>query len=161
MNVREAFEYEPETGRLRRLKLNPGAKLYATAVANNGYRVVWFNRKLWLEHRLVWLWHHGQVPAMIDHRDRNKLNNRIENLRAATKSQNEYNCGPKASNKLGARGVHYNARGSRRPFIAQIVAAGRNRYLGSFATLSEATAAYRAASLRHAGEFSPYLGGAE
>jgi hypothetical protein len=81
---------------------------------------------------------------MIDHRDRDPLNNRIENLRAATRSQNRANSRP--NNKLGVKGVH--ARGSR-----FYVMAGK-LYLGTFDSIEEAAAAYKAKAEELHGAFA-------
>lgn len=56
-------------------------------------------------HRLIYLWHHGFMPTMIDHIDGNTLNNRIENLRAVTSSQNQFNRKINKNNSTGYKGI--------------------------------------------------------
>lgn len=70
-----------------------------------GYWVIWLNKKTHYTHRLIFLFHHGYLPEFIDHIDGDRSNCKIENLRAATRSQNNSN--KKPSNKhsiyLGVR----------------------------------------------------------
>ena len=78
---------------------------------SKGYLQIKLNQKPYRLHRLVWLWHGKQLPEQLDHIDRNPLNNKIENLREATASQNQWNTSKcdggvsfhKASNKWRAR----------------------------------------------------------
>jgi hypothetical protein len=56
-----------------------------------GYRVIRFNGKLYRTHHLVYLMHKGYLPKLLDHINRNRSDNRIENLREATASQNACN----------------------------------------------------------------------
>ena len=60
-----------------------------------------------MAHRLIWIYHYGQDPDLdIDHIDRNRANNRIENLRLVTRSQNNHNAKPRVSKyKYGCNGV--------------------------------------------------------
>jgi len=60
---------------------------------SKGYRHVVIDKTRYLEHRLIWIWHNGNIVSdlVIDHIDRNKENNKIENLRALTNSQNLHN----------------------------------------------------------------------
>jgi hypothetical protein len=59
-------------------------------------------------HRVIWLWFYGDIPQEeIDHIDGNKLNNRIENLRAVSKQENLKNKKKYTSNKSGICGVHW------------------------------------------------------
>lgn len=102
-------------------------------------------------HRLIWLWHHECYPTGdIDHINGNTNDNRIDNLRIATRAQNAANRMRKS--KYGT-GVDATADGK---FVARITVPGtRNRiYLGRFDTKNEAAAAYIGASVVMHGEFS-------
>ena len=74
----------------------------------NGYRVVGYSGKLVLEHRIVWEMHSGAIPKglVVDHINRIKNDNRIENLRLLTRSGNGINAKVKEDNKSGCSGVN-------------------------------------------------------
>jgi hypothetical protein len=72
---------------------------------HKGYRRISIDHKLYLVHRLIFLYHHGWTPAEIDHIDGNSSNSRIENLRAATPIQNNANRGLRINNTSGVKGV--------------------------------------------------------
>jgi hypothetical protein len=61
--------------------------------------------RAYLVHRLIFLYHHKYLPELIDHIDNNLENNRIENLRPATKSQNAMNSKIDKRNKSGIKGL--------------------------------------------------------
>ena len=95
-------------------KVNKGRSKKGTIAGSRdtkGYMQLKLNQKVYRLHRLIWLWHGKELPEQIDHIDRNPLNNKIENLRAATPSENQWNtdraCNGvgfhKASNKWRAR----------------------------------------------------------
>lgn len=56
-----------------------------------GYRMVSFERKQYKAHRIIFALHYGFFPELIDHVDKDKLNNKIENLRVSSKSENALN----------------------------------------------------------------------
>jgi hypothetical protein len=96
-------------------------------------------------HRLVWLYMYGNFPdGEIDHINGNPLDNRIENLRACTRRQNEYNKGLRKDNTTGVKGVHKYGR-RYRARIRYID--GSKISLGVYDTLREAAIAYNAAAL--------------
>jgi len=102
-------------------------------------------------HRLAWLYTYGEwPPAQIDHVDGEPSNNRLDNLRLATGSENQQNRKIASNNTSGAKGVtRYGSR-----FRATITKAGKTRHLGTFGTLNEAADAYKAAAEKHFKEFA-------
>jgi hypothetical protein len=102
----------------------------------SGYHQIIINKKKYYTHRLVFLYHKGYFPKFIDHIDCNRLNNRIENLRPCTKSENGQNMLMHKDNKSGVKGVYEDKHGN---FIARSgMINGDRKYLGSYRTLSEA-----------------------
>jgi hypothetical protein len=77
----------------------------AGCLRSDGYIQIRLNYKFYSEHRLIYLLHFNNVPDVIDHVDGNKSNNKIENLRPATKVQNGYNAKKWKNNTSGTKGV--------------------------------------------------------
>lgn len=71
------------------------------------YEVVKFFGKGYMVHRLIYLIHHGYLPQYLDHIDNDTFNNRIENLREATYSNNNCNVGLTKANTSGVKGVSW------------------------------------------------------
>jgi len=104
-------------------------------------------------HRLAWLYVYGDLlEFQVDHINRVKTDNRIINLRLASGSQNTHNAAVHKRNKLGLKGIHWDK--EREKFSADIQILGKRKRLGRFDSLEEAKAAYAAASLSYAKEFS-------
>lgn len=86
--IKEHFHYNPETGELSRDDRSGGLG----SLDKNGYRILKVKGKQFKYHRVVWLVCNGKFPDKeLDHIDRNKLNNRIENLREVEPWQNSLN----------------------------------------------------------------------
>lgn len=104
-------------------------------------------------HQLAWFYVHGVwPPADIDHKDTNPLNNRIDNLRLATDSQNLGNMKKPSTNTSGKKGVFWH-KGARK-WQAGIKVDGNKIYLGLFDDLEAAHAAYLAKAIELRGEFA-------
>jgi len=127
----------------------------AGTVANNGYLRIGIKRRYFLAHRLVFLLHHGHMPKYVDHIDGNKQNNRVENLRVATKAQNCQNQKVRSTNTSGIKGVSWHI--VRKKWQVNICANGVQKYIGLFNELADAQkAAIEARSANH-GEFARYV----
>ena len=86
-----------------------GSRAGGVGLDSHGYRRVGIKSKIYLEHRLIYVMHHGEYPKEIDHIDGNKTNNKIENLRSVTRSQNRKNTGLRADNTSGVKNVSWYA----------------------------------------------------
>lgn len=145
--LRRQLTYSPETGELRWCVRKKGVKFGAVAGSVNadGYRVVKINQKPIMAHRIAFALTYNRWPAqLIDHRDGDKANNALRNLREASTKQNNENSKTPITNKTGFKGVfkRYN-RYPLRPYEARIVHHGRPIHLGNFATAEEASEAYQ------------------
>lgn len=145
--LKKHLRYEPETGNLIRLT-GPRRGKVAGWRQPIGYIMLRIEGVEFYAHRVAWAMAHGAWPqAMLDHKDRDKCNNRIDNLREASYSLNNHNRA--GWSKSGFKGVTKH----RKSFRAQIGggASGKPVYLGTFATAEEAHAAYlQAAAQRFA-----------
>lgn len=92
---------------------------------------------------------------VIDHINRNKLDNRKENLRYATRAENAINS-KKSNSATGVRGVYVDNR-KKKKYLARIRANGKNTHLGMFYTAEEAKKAREKAEIDLYGVFSPCL----
>jgi hypothetical protein len=72
-------------------------------------RQVTINKKHYKTHRLIFLMFYGYMPKEVDHIDGNPLNNNIENLRPATRSEQLCNTGLRKNSKSGVKGVSWDS----------------------------------------------------
>lgn len=85
-----------------------------------------------------------------DHINGDGLDNRRENLRSCSSSQNQANIGKKSEYRL-YKGVHMTRSGK---FVARIGIAWKQKHLGTFETAELASEAYNEAALKTFGQFS-------
>lgn len=116
------------------------------------YWVISIDKKMYRAHRLIFLFHHGYLPKFLDHKDENKVNNIIENLRPATKSQNMANRGKQANNTSGFKGVSP-IKGTSR-YEAYIQINGKKKHLGRFDDPAIANRVYIQEAVKHHKEFA-------
>jgi hypothetical protein len=155
----DALDYDPATG-IFRWKRKISKKTVVGAIAGTparGYVAIQINMKLNLAHRLAWLYVYGFMPKYIDHKNGDRKDNRIGNLRECTMSQNHANKGAPKSSKSGVRGVYY--RKDRNKYYARIGYKGKTICLGLFDDLEEADATYAAAARALYGKFAYSLRG--
>jgi len=108
---------------------------------------------IYSEHRLAWLIERGEWPREeIDHADGNAANNRIANLREASRGENGSNRGVQKNSRSGRKGVYWCP--DRGLWAAEIRVAGTRKHLGRFPTMDQAAAAYATAAAALHGEFA-------
>ena len=118
-----------------------------------GYIVLCVERAKIMAHQAAWAYQSGDMPAGdIDHVNGIKSDNRICNLRVATRSQNMANTSRRSSNTTGFKGVTMDRRTGR--YIAAVHPNGKKRHLGVFDTAEAAHDAYVAGALKYYGEFA-------
>ena len=122
---------------------------------NRGYLQVFIDGRLYLLHRLAWLYVHGAMPVIgLDHENERKHDNRLANLRPATQSQNLQNTGRRKSNTSGFKGVSWQK--CAKKWAAYITVNYRRTHLGLFPTPELAHQAYCAAATKHHGAFARF-----
>lgn len=105
-----------------------------------GYITVFVCKRYYLAHRLAFLYMLNYMPKAVDHKDRNKLNNKWDNLREATSAQNSWNVGVRKNNTTGYKGVGYIKK--QNVWMARACHKGVDYYLGVHATPELASKAY-------------------
>jgi hypothetical protein len=114
----------------------------------DGYRKVEYKGKLWLTHRLIWKIVFGEEPAMLDHINGNRSDNRVENLRVCSRQGNTAN----TPIKTRFRGV-YKHQGK---YKSSISISEKTIHLGVFDLPNEAAFAYNEAAKKYYGEFATF-----
>jgi len=144
------FDYDQQSGHLI-WRVKPGRKILIGDNAGHktyqGYIAIRVDGKLYLAHRLVWLFMYGKWPLNeIDHADGNGKNNRLENLREATSSENKENNVVRKDNRLGITGVYYC--NMNKKYVAHITKNQKTISLGSFNSINAAKASRAAAKTK-------------
>lgn len=151
--LKRVIYYNPLTGEFKWLEARKKGSKIGDPVGwdDRGYRKTKVFNKGHRLHRLAWLYVYGKFPKSgIDHKNGNKNDNRIENLREADQSQNCANAKLYKNNSLGIKGIHKHGR----KYRARIRKDGKMHYLGNYETTKEAQQAYIKAARKMFGEFA-------
>lgn len=110
-------------------------------VSKYGYLVGTLNKQVVKSHRVIWKLVTGDDPVgmEIDHIDGDRANNKFENLRLATSSENSRNTATQKRSKSGRQGVTWKA--DRQRWLATITVDGKQHYIGMFKDVNDAITA--------------------
>lgn len=154
--LKELLDYNPDTGifqwKIHRSQL---AKVGDEAgyLGVKGYIRIRIDGKLYVAHRLAWLYLYGNFPMfLIDHINGIRNDNRISNLREATVQENARNKTITTRNKSGFKGVSWEKR--RNIWVVRINTGDKYAHIGYFDNIEEAAKAYHDASVKYHGEFA-------
>lgn len=115
-------------------------------------RLIGIKRKQYLASRLIFLYHHGWLPNEVDHININCSDDRIENLREATRSQNLANTRKKPNRTSKYKGVYFQK--SRNKWQSRITFNGKMKYIGNFVNEIDAAKAYDEIAKKYFGDFA-------
>jgi len=118
----------------------------------NGYIYISINSKQYFAHRLIFLMNHGYLPKTIDHINNNKSDNRIENLRPATISENGLNRKTSKNNSSGVKNVAW-CKSSKKWKVSMTVN-GKDKYFGVYDNLELADLVAQEARDKFHGKFA-------
>jgi hypothetical protein len=145
--LKEIFEYKD--GALYWKKPNVKAnriKIGDRFGANdNGYRRGGIDGTNYLEHRLIFMMHHGFVPKYIDHIDNDTTNNHIENLRECTNGENQHNRILGKANTSGIKGVTWHS--PTKKWQVRLGIGWKSKYFGTYYDIN--VAKFVAEIMRH------------
>jgi hypothetical protein len=157
--VKSLFRYDERTGKLFWRATRGRGKAGDEAGRINethGYRLVHTNGRMYLAHRLIWLYVYGCWPRNnLDHLNGKRDDNRIKNLREADCSQNSSYRPLLRNNTSGCSGVYWKIKSKR--WCSYIRNKGKCIHIGYFHSKDEAIAARINKEKELLGEFSPHL----
>jgi hypothetical protein len=148
--LRELLRYDPASGLFSWWRMAPGRwKPIAGCINTGGYRVIRVDGELHYAHRLAWLYIYGQWPEEeIDHKDNDRSNNSLINLRAATHEINMQNALLPRVGRDHTRlpGAYLHTKSGL--WRAAISINSKYQHIGNYETAEEASAAYIEAKRR-------------
>lgn len=149
MNLNDIFEYDDG------LLINRKTRNIYCNEDRDGYIRVRVLGREYRAHRIIWEMFNGPIPTdmLIDHKDGDVYNNRIDNLRLATRQQNNANSSGE-SHRILPKGVTKTTSGR---FRAKLTYKGHTYSLGTFNTPEEAYSAYIGKNIELNGEFAKLL----
>lgn len=154
MNYHDIFDYAAGKLHWKESRGQAKAGKEAASTGGGGYLQLCYKGRRTQVHRVIYMMHHGPIPEgmYVDHINGDRTDNRIENLRLCTPTQNQINRGAPKTSTSGVKGVVW--RPSRKKWEATIRASGKKYYVGLFGTIEEAAQAQARRSRELFGEFA-------
>jgi hypothetical protein len=129
--LHELFDYKD--GQLI-WKMSRGGSAKKGSVAGHKIKLQYIqvvvDRKTYYLHRLIFVYHHGYCPHIVDHIDADQTNNRIENLREATQQQNCFNSKINKNTSTGMKNVNWNTEANK--YRVELSVNGKNKFIGYY-----------------------------
>lgn len=153
--LKEVLTYHPYTGLFTRNREFGGwaGGEVAGCVKPDGYRWIAIDKIQYTASRLAWFYCHGVWPRHhMDHKNNDRADNRIENLRECNPSQNLANQRLSSRNKSGFKGVSWDKNSEN--WYASIKVMGKGKNLGHYDDPEDAHAAYCKAAKKYFGKFA-------
>jgi hypothetical protein len=132
------------------VKVKPGNK--AGTLCNNFYCQIRINGEYYYSHRIIFAMFHGFFPNSVDHIDGNRSNNKIENLRQATQTQNNYNAFMRSDNTSGYKNVYWDKRSNK--WLVTVKVEQKTKHIGYFKNINMANNAAILARKQYYGEYA-------
>tara|TARA_R110000823_G_scaffold2934_4_gene11669 strand:+ start:406 stop:906 length:501 start_codon:yes stop_codon:yes gene_type:complete len=149
--IKELFDYK-DGNLFRRVRVSSRGMQGCIAGSRDvaGYIVVMINGINYKAHRLIWVWHFGDIPKdlQIDHINRQRDDNNIDNLRLVTNQENQFN-------RKGTKGYHWNRRDKK--WQASIRIKGKKTNLGNYDKEEDAREAYLIAKKKYHNNLIEYV----
>ena len=158
MNQKLVAEYfDHKDGRLYWKKVMHPNKQYLVgqevgSIHQTGYRHVTWQGKVYKVHRLIYLLEHGYLPKEIDHINGDRQDNRLENLREVTRSQNQYNKPMCKNNTSGSRGVSWHK--ASKAWVVRVSVNKKSKLIGYFKDLELADLVGTMAREKYHGQYA-------
>jgi len=151
--LKSLFDYQD--GQLIRKKNGKSAVI---PMGVKRYERVSINGKAYNLHRMIYLWHYGSLPKVLDHIDGNRENNRIENLREATQQQNCLNSKHRSTSTSPYKNVYLqNDTGFKRNWVVSLMVSGKRKYIGSFEDIELAGLVAQEARDKYHGQYARHF----
>jgi hypothetical protein len=144
------FDYEPITGKLyHKNPPNHNTRLKGKEVGSTTkYKATCINKVTWYIHEIIWIMHYGNKGSNeIDHINHDKLDNRVENLRLVTRSENNKNRGLSPKNTSGITGVCWSK--VKKKWESKIKINGKDINLGRSSNFFEACCLRKSAECKY------------
>lgn len=152
--LKEFFDYHPAGGFVRRKSSGCGKKgaVVMGSLHHGGYRNMKFKNQTFTMHRLIWAWHFGDTRKDIDHINGTRTDNRIENLRPASRSENSWNQGKHKRNTSGHKGLYFCPK--EKSWIGRIMVNGKRKHVLQSKDKNKVVAALRQTRKDFCGDFT-------
>jgi len=153
--VKKLFCYDSNTGILTNRIHRSTRSRAGHSIGNSdsgGYLTTKIDSVQYKVHRVIFIYVYGYLPRYVDHIDGDRLNNKTNNLRQATFSQNQQNTKIMKNNTTGCKGVSWCKK--RRMYASRLYFKGKNKHLGYFYDLDVAAQVLRIKRVELHGEYA-------